>query len=264
VLRRLPEAVRSMSEPMVSQDNIAFYMLAEKVSKEVKVVLAGQGADEVFGGYFWYPQMQAAQGSALDRFRNHYFDRDHAEYLETVTSRYHTADVSSELAQRELMQPHADTFLDQVLRFDVTTLVVDDPVKRMDNMSMAWGLEARVPFLDHELVELAARMPPELRLKEGGKFPLKAIARGLIPDSVIDRPKGYFPVPALKYVRGEFLHFMQEILLSDACRQRGLFNQTYVEKLLAAPESYYTRLNGNKLWHLALLEYWLQLNVDKT
>ena len=173
-------------------------------------------------------------------------------------------DVTSELVHKELTQPYADTFLDEVLRFDVTTLIVDDPVKRMDNMSMAWGLEARVPFLDHELVELAARMPPELRLKEGGKFPLKAIARGLIPDSVIDRPKGYFPVPALKYVRGEFLEFMRKILLSDACIKRGLFNRAYVEKLLASPESYFTRLNGSKLWHLALLEYWLQLNVDRT
>ncbi|MEQ1533614.1 MAG: N-acetylglutaminylglutamine amidotransferase [Sideroxydans sp.] len=262
VLKRLPEAVRSMSEPMVSQDNIAFYLLAEKVSQEVKVVLAGQGADEVFGGYFWYPQMDAAQGASLEKFRSHYFDRDHAEYLETVTAPFHTPDVSSAFVQRELSQANADTFLDQVLRFDVTTLIVDDPVKRMDNMSMAWGLEARVPFLDHELVELAARMPPELRLKEGGKFPLKAIARGLIPDTVIDRPKGYFPVPALKYVRGEILQFMRDILMSEACVKRGVFNRAYVEKLLAAPESYFTRLNGSKLWHLALLEYWLQLNVD--
>ena len=262
VLKRLPEAVCSMSEPMVSQDNIAFYLLAEKVSQEVKVVLAGQGADEVFGGYFWYPQMDAAQGASLEKFRSHYFDRDHAEYLETVTAPFHTPDVSSAFVQRELSQANADTFLDQVLRFDVTTLIVDDPVKRMDNMSMAWGLEARVPFLDHELVELAARMPPELRLKEGGKFPLKAIARGLIPDTVIDRPKGYFPVPALKYVRGEILQFMRDILMSEACVKRGVFNRAYVEKLLAAPESYFTRLNGSKLWHLALLEYWLQLNVD--
>lgn len=263
VLKRLPEAVRSMSEPMVSQDNIAFYLLAEKVSQEVKVVLAGQGADEVFGGYFWYPQMDAAQGAPLEKFRSHYFDRDHAEYLETVSAPFHTPDVSSALVQRELSQAHADTFLDQVLRFDVTTLIVDDPVKRMDNMSMAWGLEARVPFLDHELVELAARMPLELRLKEGGKFPLKAIARDLIPDAVIDRPKGYFPVPALKYVRGDFLQFMRDILMSEACIKRGVFNRAYVEKLLASPESYFTRLNGSKLWHLALLEYWLQLNVDE-
>jgi len=262
VLKRLPEAVANMAEPMVGQDAVAFYLLAERVSQEVKVVLSGQGADEVFGGYFWYPRMEAATGSALDRFRENYFDRDHAEYLETVAPAFHVPDVTAELVEKELTKPNADCFLDQVLRFDVTTLVVDDPVKRVDNMTMAWGLEARVPFLDHELVELAAKMPPSLKLKEGGKFPLKAIARGLIPDAVIDRPKGYFPVPALKYVRGDFLEFMRKILMSDACIKRGIYNRTYVEKLLAEPEAHFTRIQGSKLWHLALLELWLQLNVD--
>lgn len=262
VLKRLPEAVSNMAEPMVSQDAVAFYLLGEKVADEVKVVLSGQGADEVFGGYFWYPQMDATTGSELERFSSNYFDRSHAEYLEMVTPAYHVPDVTSVLVADRLTQPKADTFLDQVLRFDVTTLVVDDPVKRVDNMTMAWGLEARVPFLDHELVELAAKMPPALRLREGGKFPLKAIARGLIPDAVIDRPKGYFPVPALKYVRGDFLEFMRIILMSDACIKRGLYQRAYVEKLLAKPEAHFTPLQGSKLWHLALLEYWLQLNVD--
>jgi len=131
-------------------------------------------------------------------------------------------------------------------------------VKRVDNMTMAWGLEARVPFLDHQLVELAATMPPELKLRAGGKYPLKAVARDILPHSVIDRPKGYFPVPALKYVRGEFLAFMQTVLNSTACRQRQLFQRDYVEKLLAAPEQFMTPLQGSKLWHLALLESWLQ------
>jgi len=161
-----------------------------------------------------------------------------------------------------LAEPGAETFLDRVLRLDVTTLIVDDPVKRVDNMTMAWGLEARVPFLDQKLVELAAGMPPELKLKSGGKHPLKAIARDLLPASVIDRPKGYFPMPALKYVRGDFLAFMADILNSRACRERGLFERAYVEKLLAAPEDHMTRIQGSKLWHLALLELWLQLNVD--
>ncbi len=105
----------------------------------------------------------------------------------------HVPDVTAEWVDHELSLPQADEFLDEVFRLDVTALMVDDPVKRVDNMTMAWGLEARVPFLDHELVELAAHMPPSLKLKEGGKFPLKAIARGVIPDAVIDRPKGYFP-----------------------------------------------------------------------
>ena len=262
VLARLPEAVAAMAEPMMSHDVIAFYLLSERVSKEVKVVLAGQGADEVFGGYFWYPLMNAETGPAVERFSRHYFDRDQAEYLEMIAPAWQVSDVTGELVAHELAKPQADTFLDQVWRFDVTTLVVDDPVKRVDNMPMAWGLEVRVPFLDHELVELAARMPPELKLKEGGKYPLKAIARGLIPDAVIDRPKGYFPVPALKHVRGPFLELMRTLLQSDACIRRGLYQRDYVDKLLAHPEAYFTRIQGSKLWHLALLEWWLQVHVD--
>jgi asparagine synthase (glutamine-hydrolysing) len=79
---------------------------------------------------------------------------------------------------------------------------------------------------------------------------------------VIDRPKGYFPLPALKYVRGEFLEFMRAILDSRACRERGLYRREYVEKLLAEPDRHLTRIQGSKLWHLALLEFWLQRNVD--
>jgi asparagine synthase (glutamine-hydrolysing) len=266
VMQRLPEAVAQMTEPMVSHDVIAFYLLAERVSKEVKVVMSGQGADEVFGGYFWYPKMDAANGSPLEKFSQNYFDRDHAEYLQMITPVFQVSDVTSALIASELDKPQADTFLDQVWRLDATALIVDDPVKRVDNMPMAWGLEVRTPFLDHELVQLAAHMPPELKLKEGGKFPLKAISRGLIPDSVIDRPKGYFPVPALKYVRGPFLEMMRGILMSDACLQRGLYQRSYVDKLLAQPEApeHFTRINGSKLWHLALLEWWLQVHVDNT
>jgi asparagine synthase (glutamine-hydrolysing) len=264
VMQRLPEAVAQMTEPMVSHDVIAFYLLAERVSKDVKVVMSGQGADEVFGGYFWYPKMDAAQGTPLERFSQHYFDRDHAEYVQMITPAFQVGDVTSKLIADALAQPDADEFLDQVWRLDATTLIVDDPVKRVDNMPMAWALEVRTPFLDHELVQLAAHMPPELKLKEGGKFPLKAISRGLIPDSVIDRPKGYFPVPALKYVRGPFLEMMRGILMSEACIKRGLYQRDYVNKLLAAPEApeHFTRINGSKLWHLALLEWWLQVHVD--
>lgn len=264
VMARLPEAVAQMTEPMVSHDVIAFYLLSERVSKDVKVVMSGQGADEVFGGYFWYPNMNATTGTPLARFSQHYFDRDHAEYQQMIAPKFQVGDVTSELIAAELARPNADEFLDQVWRLDATTLIVDDPVKRVDNMPMAWGLEVRTPFLDHELVELAARMPPELKLQDGGKFPLKAISRGLIPDAVIDRPKGYFPVPALKYVRGSFLALMRDILNSDACVARGLYQRDYVAKLLADPEApeHFTRINGSKLWHLALLEWWLQKHVD--
>jgi len=261
VLKRLPEAVHNMAEPMFGQDAVAFYLLSEQVSQQIKVVQSGQGADEVFGGYFWYPLMQQAEGTDLERFSQNYFDRDHDEYLQTVASQYRGEDYTSQYVANRFVDMQADSFMDRIFNLDVTTLIVDDPVKRVDNMTMSWGLEARVPFLDHELVELAAQMPPELKLKENGKYVLKQISRGLLPDAVIDRPKGYFPMPALKYVRGEFYDFMQDILNSEACRNRGLYNRAYVEKLLAEPEQHFTRIQGSKLWHLSLLEYWLQLNL---
>ena len=259
VLTRLPEAIHAMSEPMVGQDTVAFYLLAEQVSKTVKVVQSGQGADEVFGGYYWYPLMAAeTDGAPVERFRRHYFDRDHDEFLQMVAPAYHGIDYTAETVAAQLARPGADDFIDQVLRMDVRMLITDDPVKRVDNMTMAWGLEARVPFLDHQLVELAAQMPPELKLGSDGKHVLKAIARGRVPDAVIDRKKGYFPMPALKYVRGDFLNFMRDILNSQDCRNRGLYQRAYVDQLLDAPERHHTRIQGSKLWHMALLEYWLQ------
>lgn len=263
VLPRLPEAFANMAEPMFGQDAVAFYLLSEAVSKEVKVVQSGQGADEVFGGYFWYPRMHHSITQGIKRFSDEYFDRDHDEYLETVDKRFYTEDVTSQLMQGLLDEVEADEYLDRVLAVDVTTLIVDDPVKRVDNMTMAWGLEARVPFLDTQLVELAASMPPQMKLPNGGKHVLKELSRGFLPDSVVNRSKAYFPMPALKYVRGEFLSFMKEILLCDSAKQRGLYNPAYVEKLLAAPEDYHTRLQGSKLWHLAALELWWQQNISK-
>jgi asparagine synthase (glutamine-hydrolysing) len=263
VLKRLPEAVDAMAEPMFGQDAVAFYLLSEQVSKEIKVVQSGQGADEVFGGYFWYQRiMEDSEGDCADRLRKTYFDRDHEEYLRMVQSACRGEDYTGDYIRQRLQEPGADECIDAVLRLDATTLIVDDPVKRVDNMTMAWGLEARVPFLDHELVELAARCPPDIKFQSGGKHLLKRVARGIVPDAVIDRPKGYFPMPALKYVRGEFLDFMRDILDSQACRERGLYERRYVEMLLSAPEMHHTRIQGSKLWQLALLEYWLQRQVD--
>lgn len=264
MIDRLPEAIDNMAEPIVGQDAIGFYLLGEQVSKEVKVVQSGQGADEVFGGYFWYPQMhEAINEEDLPRFASRYFDRSHDDWLATISPEYHTeSDVTSDLIAHLLRSAPGDDYIDRVLQMDVTTLIVDDPVKRVDNMTMAWGLEARVPFLDHEMVELVAQMPPHLKLQGGGKFALKEIARNCVPDSVIDRPKGYFPVPALKFVRGAFLELMRDTLNSSACRQRGLFNRNTVELLLREPDQHFTALQGSKLWHLALLELWLQKHID--
>jgi asparagine synthase (glutamine-hydrolysing) len=141
-------------------------------------------------------------------------------------------------------------------------MLVDDPVKRVDNMTMAWGLEARVPFLDHELVELAAACPPELKLAHDGKGVLKEAARRVIPSDVIDRPKGYFPVPAITHLEGPVLDLVRDALAAPAATDRGLFRPDAVDRLLLNPNADLTPLRGNRLWQLGLLELWLQAHVD--
>jgi asparagine synthase (glutamine-hydrolysing) len=258
MLKVLPDTIFAMSEPMVSYDNVGFFLLSKEVARHVKVVQSGQGADEVFAGYHWYPKLEASNDIIAD-YKALFFDRDRARLGEHLGARWMSEDdAPSRFVESHLNKTGAVAPLDRALRIDTTVMLVDDPVKRVDNMTMAWGLEARVPFLDHELVELAARVPPELKLKDEGKGILKDVARDVIPSEVIDRPKGYFPVPALKYIDGPVLEMTKDALTSRAARERELFKPEYLELLFEDPKSHITPLRGSELWQCALLELWLQ------
>jgi len=263
MLPALEGAIGAMSEPMVSHDCVAFYLLSQEVAKHVKVVQSGQGADEVFAGYHWYPPMgepdAASLGGSVASYRNAFFDRDQSVYQALVSPALATADDPSEqFVTEHFARAGAATGVDRALRLDTTVMLVDDPVKRVDNMTMAWGLEGRVPFLDHELVELAATCPPELKTAHQGKGVLKEAARRVVPADVIDRPKGYFPVPALTHLEGPYLDLVRDALYAPAAKERGLFRPEAVDRLLADPNGRLTPLRGNELWQIALLELWLQ------
>jgi asparagine synthase (glutamine-hydrolysing) len=254
------DAVSAMSEPMASHDVTAFYLLSKTVSDHLKVVQCGQGADEVFAGY-GYHQPTAAVGreEARAAFTSAFVDHSPAELVQILEPEWWCGrDVSGEILEFNLESPGAETALDAVLRLDTHLLMVDDPVKRLDNMTMAWGLEARVPFLDHDLVELAASCPPQLKTSQGGKGILKNLGRTLLPRAVVDRPKGYFPVPALRHLEEPFLSMVQEVLHAPEAKQRRLFRPDYLQTLLADPNSRRTPVNSNVLWQLTLLEMWLQ------
>jgi asparagine synthase (glutamine-hydrolysing) len=258
MLENLPAAITAMSEPMVSYDNIGFYLLSREVSKTIRVVQSGQGADEVFAGYHWYPPLMHSNNAVAD-YATAFFDRTHERLKDHLMPDYITErDESLAFVEAHFAQAGADSAVDKALRLDTNVMLVDDPVKRVDNMTMAWGLEARVPFLDHELVELAARIPARHKLAYGGKGVLKEAARKVIPAEVIDRPKGYFPVPALKYLRGPYLDLVRDALTNERARSRGLFRQDYLERLFQSPETHITKLRGSELWQVALLEIWLQ------
>ncbi len=258
MLPALDAAITAMSEPMVSHDCVAFHLLSEEVAREVKVVQSGQGADEVFAGYYWYPPLADALGDGSDVYREHFVDRPHGEMADVLRDPW-PHDASGAFVHAQFGAPGAATAVDRGLRIDSEIMLVEDPVKRVDNMTMAHGLEARVPFLDHELVELAAACPPELKLAEGGKGVLKAAARGIVPDAVIDRPKGYFPVPALSHLEGRVLELAREALDGSE-----IVRPAYAQRLLADPNGERTTLDGSKLWQLALLELWLRRLPGRT
>jgi asparagine synthase (glutamine-hydrolysing) len=263
LLPAIGSAISAMSEPMISHDCVAFHLLSEEVSRHVKVVQSGQGADEIFAGYSWYPPLADVSGAGAGEYIAEFVDRSHAECSAMVNPRLRLSyDPSRELVERHFAAAGARTPLDRALRIDSEVMLVDDPVKRVDNMTMAWGLEARTPFLDHELVELAAGCPAGLKLAHGGKGILKRISRGLLPDAVIDRPKGYFPVPALSHLDGDVLALVRDALSPERIERRALFDPQYVKTLLAEPNDHKTTLEGNKLWQVALLELWLQTHID--
>jgi asparagine synthase (glutamine-hydrolysing) len=261
LLPAVPKTIAAMSEPMVSHDCVAFYLLSQEVSKSVKVVQSGQGADEILAGYDWYPPLaNVARDQTSEAYAKVFFDRGHSDVLAIFAPEYAIAD---EDPSRQFVVTHqsargAETAVDAALRLDTQVMLIDDPVKRVDTMTMAWGLEARVPFLDHDFVELAASCPAELKLASGGKGVLKGASRGLLPAEVIDRTKGYFPVPGIRHLHGDMLDMVRDALTNDAARTRGLYREETVDALLAAPNETRTTLGANALWQLAVLEMWLQ------
>ena len=260
VLPAVEQAIGAMSEPMVSHDCVAFYLLSREVSKTVRVVQSGQGADEILAGYDWYPPLaNVPRDQATEAYAQVFVDRPHSGVNELLApGRRLAADPSRAFIAEHFGVPGADTALDAALRIDSQIMLTDDPVKRVDNMTMAWGLEARVPFLDHEVVELAALCPSDLKLALGGKGVLKEASRKVLPAEVIDREKGYFPVPAIRHLSGALLERVTDALTSQVARDRGLYDLAPVQRLLSDPNEVRTTLGSNALWQVALLEMWLQ------
>ena len=260
----LDTVISNMSEPMVSQDSSAFFLLAKNVSLSNKVVLSGQGADEVFGGYFWYEQIMKDQGrNDTEILSKYYFDRTFDNYCNAINKKYiSTNNVFNEINNKFREMDQDLPVLDKVLRLELSTLIIDDPVKRVDNMTMSHALEARVPFLDIDLIKFMLSVKSENKINKTNKYYLKKLSEKYLKNEVIYRDKFYFPVPPLKIIKDRFYDYCKNILCSDAALERNIYNRKYIDKLIASPNDNFTNLNGNELWHFTLLERWLQLNVD--
>jgi asparagine synthase (glutamine-hydrolysing) len=137
-----------------------------------------------------------------------------------------------------------------------------DILTKVDRMTMAHSIEARPPLLDHKLVEFAATIPATMALRgQTTKYLFKRAMRGRLPDSIIERPKQGFAIPLARWFRGSWSDYVRDILLSDTCRQRGIFNPRYIERLLRV-------LDGGRdleleLWTLVSFELWCRQYLDR-
>jgi asparagine synthase (glutamine-hydrolysing) len=153
-------------------------------------------------------------------------------------------------------------WLSSLQHLDVKAYLPLDILTKVDRMSMAHSIEARVPLLDHKLLEFAATIPPELRLRQGtGKYIFKRSLRGTLPAEIIDRPKQGFAIPLGRWFRGRLSEFVRDLLLSERARQRGVFDAGYVERLLKRNET--GRNLDFQLWTLISFELWARRFLDE-
>ena len=187
-------------------------------------------------------------------------DRD-ALYTREFKSRLAPFDCA-DLIRRRWEQGTAQSVVDRVLEVDTQTYLPGDHLFKMDTATMAYGLEARSPLLDHELLEFAASLPPRLKIRGTHlKVGLRAALRGWIPDQILDAPKRGFRLPIHDWFRGDLKSFAPEILLSPEARNRGYFRDSYVRELLDRHQAGVEDCSRG-IWTLLVFELWNREFVD--
>jgi asparagine synthase (glutamine-hydrolysing) len=298
VLGVLDELAWYLDEPFGDSSAIPTLMVSRMAAEEVTVVLSGDGGDELFAGYDRYlverrerryrflprPLRWAAGrlGEALPegatgRELLRHLALDGADRTLDAGTLF-KADQRARLFTPEALagqtgegpwaaaRRHLDTadchWLSALQRLDLATYLPLDILTKVDRMSMACSLEARVPLLDHVMIELAARIPPELQLRgDRTKHLFKRALEGWVPQPVLDRPKRGFAIPLGRWFRGRLGGFVRELLLSPAARARGIFRPDYVEKLLRLHDA--GRPLDLQLWTLISFELWCRTFLDR-
>ena len=297
-LEQLEDIAWHLDEPFGDSSAIPTYMVSKLASKTVKVVLSGDGGDELFAGYDKYivegrergrTPLPAFARRVLARISHTMPDgmrgRNYLRHMSlTGAERYLDActlfprdamkklfrpDVFEMLAPYEPWRPKAacmesgnGNWLSALQQLDVKNYLPLDILTKVDRMSMAHSIETRVPLLDHKLVEFAATIPPEMNLRGGTtKYVLKQAMRGILPDGILDRPKQGFAVPLGYWFRGKLGAYVRDLLLGESARRRGFFNAPYIEELVAQHER--GRNLDLQLWTLISFELWARVFLDR-
>ena len=297
-LDELEDLAWQLDEPFGDSSAIPTYLVSRLASQSVKVVLSGDGGDELFAGYDKYlveqrersyTPLPALVRSLLGRisrtmpsgmrgrnFLRHMSLAGAERYLDACTlfrredmKKLFRPDIFELLAPYEPWRPNAAcmesgnrNWLSALQRLDVKNYLPLDILTKVDRMSMAHSIETRVPLLDHKLVEFAATIPPEMNLRDGTtKHVLKQAMRGILPDAIIDRPKRGFAIPLGYWFRGKLGAYVRDLLLGETAGRRGFFNRSYIEDLIAQHES--GRNLDLQLWTLISFELWARGFLDR-
>jgi asparagine synthase (glutamine-hydrolysing) len=292
----LPRTVHALDEPIADYAAIPTFLLSRFARQHVKVVLTGEGADELFAGYDHYrlPSVlgrygrlprgvrrllalggalapraiaKALEAGALDPVAGYtlvksVFRRAALEELlapdlrAELNGARERADLDALFARAAALDP-----LNRYLLADLSTWLPEDLLMKVDKMSMSVSLEARVPYLDHRIVELVAGMPSDLKWRGGSKYLLKRAAAAVLPAEVIGRPKHGFTLPLAEWLRGELREMATDLLLGPRARARGLFHRPAVERSWAG---YLAGRDGcfMQVWVLLNLEVWCRVFLD--
>jgi asparagine synthase (glutamine-hydrolysing) len=182
------------------------------------------------------------------------YDMDFARELLPLDSR--------ELLFARCREAGADDFMDSVLYSDVTGYLPDCLLVKSDIATMAHGLEARSPFLDHRLMEFAARIPIDLKIRgRQTKWILRRAMRGIVPPEILRRPKMGFNLPLDSWLRDELKEMSRDLLLDERSRRRGYFRPEFIRQLLDEHQSRRWSWH-NEIWTLMMLELWHREFVD--
>ena len=283
-------------EPLGDGSLVPTYMVSKLAAEHVKVVLSGDGGDEIFAGYERYlvehresrrdrwPRSVrhglAAIGRALPEgttgrnFLRHLAYEGPRRYLDSSSTFgpaeqvrllqpaiYGAVQAGDPVANALADLKTSGHWLSAVQQWDVQGYLPLDILPKVDRMTMAHSIEARPVLLDHRLVEFAARVPPDLRMKGATtKYLFKKALRGVLPDAVIDRPKRGFSVPLGQWFRGDWAAYVRDLLLSQRSRERGLFQPAYLERLIRLNDS--GRDMSMQIWALSSFELWCRAFLD--
>lgn len=263
-----PDLVWHLDEPRVGS-SYPPYFVAQLASRYVKVILAGQGGDELFAGY--HRHLMGSLAKDEEGFEKECYQLHNCLFLEEIRPHLFSKEIIEQVNDYSTFQTlktlyldktNAKHFLNKMLYLEIKTylhglLIVEDKI------SMAHSLETRVPFLDIRLVEFAARIPPELKIKNKILKYLPRIAmKKLLPPIITERPKMGFGCSDAIWWRGAMKELVYELLLGDRAKSRGYFNYDFVKSIVNR------HMNGERnysvrIWSLLNFELWHRIFMDR-